>query len=122
MARSTRASPPPHLEPDRRPPTTAPDLDQQPPADPGAPAAPRPPGLEPGEWEIPRVPLQDERAALAGAAVREKLRTTVAARGRAYDAVAHQQAAMPEQLSRPQPPNPTTTARSRRPTLGRRPT
>ncbi|MER6571691.1 hypothetical protein ABT288_37345 [Streptomyces sp. NPDC001093] len=33
--------------------------------------------------------------------VREKLRTTVAARGRAYDVVAHQQAAMPEQLLAP---------------------
>ncbi|MCX5425968.1 hypothetical protein [Streptomyces sp. NBC_00078] len=33
--------------------------------------------------------------------VREKLRTTTAARGRAYDVVAHQQAAMPEQLLAP---------------------
>ncbi|WP_261958291.1 hypothetical protein [Streptomyces nigrescens] len=70
---------PADLEPDCRPPTAA-------------------PGLEPGEWEIPRVPLQYERAVLAGAAVHEKLRTTVAARGRAYDVVAHRQAAMPEQL------------------------
>ncbi|MEU6331754.1 hypothetical protein ABZ851_31415 [Streptomyces sp. NPDC047049] len=38
------------------------------------------------------------RAVLAGATVREKLRTTVAARGPAYDVHAHQQAAMPEQL------------------------
>jgi hypothetical protein len=83
------------LEPARRPPTTAPD--RQPPADPGTPAALRPSGREPGEWEIPRLPLQYERAVLAGAVVREKLRTT-AARGRAYDVVAHQQAAMPEQL------------------------
>ncbi|MGW1169668.1 hypothetical protein [Streptomyces sp. NPDC002550] len=30
--------------------------------------------------------------------LREKLRTTVAARGRAYDVVAHQHAAIPEQL------------------------
>ncbi|MFI1293333.1 MobF family relaxase [Streptomyces sp. NPDC020792] len=88
----------------RRPPTTAPD--QQPPADPSAPAAPRPPGLEPGEWEIPRVPLKYERAVLAGAAVREKLRATVAPRGRAYDVVAHQQAAMPEQLLAPEPADP----------------
>ncbi|MGR6968031.1 hypothetical protein ACU639_00060 [Streptomyces cynarae] len=84
------------LGPTRRPPTTAPD--RQPPADPGAPAAPRPSDLEPGEREIPRVPLQYERAVLAGAVVREKLRTTVAARGQAYDVIAHQQAAMPEQL------------------------
>ncbi|MGW8971271.1 hypothetical protein [Streptomyces platensis] len=86
------------LDPDRRPPSGAHDVDRQLPADPGAPAAPQPPGLEPGEWEIPRVPLQYERAVLAGAAVREKLRSTVAARGRAYDVAAHQQAAMPEQL------------------------
>ncbi|KOG86794.1 hypothetical protein ADK38_29050, partial [Streptomyces varsoviensis] len=78
----------------RRPPTTA--WDRQPLADAGAPATPRP--LGPGE--IPRVPLQYERAVLAGAALREKL-TTVATRGRAYDIVAHQQAAMPEQLLAP---------------------
>jgi hypothetical protein len=33
--------------------------------------------------------------------VREKLRTATAVRGRAYDVVAHQQAAMPEQLLAP---------------------
>ncbi|WP_327372405.1 relaxase domain-containing protein [Streptomyces sp. NBC_01216] len=84
----------------RRPPTPAPDPDRQPPTDPGEPAALRPPGQDTGEWEIPRIPLQYERAVLAGAVVREKLRTTTTAvvRGRAYDVVAHQQAAMPEQL------------------------
>lgn len=50
-----------------------------------------------GEWEIPRVPLRYDRAVLAGAAVREKLRITVV-RGRGYDVAAHQQAAMPELL------------------------
>ncbi|MEU2718036.1 hypothetical protein [Streptomyces sp. NPDC007205] len=85
------------LEPVRRPPTPRTDPDRQSPADPGTPAAPRPFDLEPGEWEIPRLPLQYERAVLAGAVVREKLRT-VAARGGAYDVGAHQQAAMPEQL------------------------
>lgn len=45
--------------------------------------------------------MQYERAVLAGAVLREKLRTTVSARGRAYDVVAHQQAAMPEQLLAP---------------------
>ncbi|MFB7258068.1 MobF family relaxase [Streptomyces nojiriensis] len=84
----------------RRPPATAPDPDRQPP---GEPAGPRPPGQDAGEWEIPRIPLQYERAVLAGAAVREKLRTATATavRGRAYDVVAHQQAAMPEQLLPP---------------------
>ncbi|MEU7553098.1 MobF family relaxase [Streptomyces sp. NPDC044571] len=86
----------------RRPPTSAPGPDRHPPADPGEPAALRPPGQDAGEWEIPRVPLQYERAVLAGAVVREKLRTTTAAvRGRAYDVIAHQQAAMPEQLLAP---------------------
>ncbi|MEW9513682.1 hypothetical protein [Streptomyces bacillaris] len=57
---------------------------------------------------MPRVPLQYGRAVLAGAVVREKLRTatTAAARGRAYDVVAHQQAAMPEQLLAPEPADP----------------
>ncbi|MEU5810705.1 MobF family relaxase [Streptomyces sp. NPDC047718] len=83
-----------------RPPTPVPDPDRHPPADPGEPAALRPPGQDAGEWEIPRIPLQYDRAVLAGAMVREKLRTTatVAVRGRAYDVARHQQAAMPEQL------------------------
>ncbi|MGW7825260.1 hypothetical protein ACWGLF_46555 [Streptomyces puniciscabiei] len=86
----------------RRPPTPAPAPDRQPPADPGAPAAPRAPDQTAGEWEIPRLPLSYDRAVLAGAVVREKLRTTTTAvRGPAYDVVAHQQAAMPEQLLAP---------------------
>ncbi|MFF3919155.1 hypothetical protein ACFYZB_38055 [Streptomyces sp. NPDC001852] len=52
------------------------------------------------------MPLQYERAVLSGAAVREKLRSTVATRGRAYDVVAHQQAAMPEQLLAPEAADP----------------
>ncbi|MFJ2591271.1 hypothetical protein [Streptomyces sp. NPDC087538] len=86
-----------------RPPTPALGLDRQPPADPGEPAASWPPGQDAGEWEIPRLPLQHERAVLAGAVVREKLRTTTTAavRGRAYDGVTHQQAAIPEQLLAP---------------------
>ncbi|MEU4800226.1 hypothetical protein [Streptomyces sp. NPDC023327] len=94
----------------RRSPTAAPDPDRHPPADPGEPAAPRPPGqdVDVGEWEIPRIPLQYDRAVLAGAVVREKLHTTTAAavRGRAYDVVAHQQAAMPEQLLAPKSADP----------------
>jgi conjugative relaxase-like TrwC/TraI family protein len=92
----------------RRPPAPAPDPDRQPPADPSEPPAPRPPGQDTGEWEIPRIPLQYERAVLAGAVVREKLRVTTATavRGRAYDVVAHQQAAMPEQLLAPEPADP----------------
>lgn len=84
----------------RRPPTLAPDPDRQLPADPGDPATQRPPGQDAGEWEVPRIPLQYERAVLAGAVVREELRTTVM-RGRGYDVARHQQAAMPEQLLAP---------------------
>ncbi|MFE5097243.1 hypothetical protein ACFRCI_44880 [Streptomyces sp. NPDC056638] len=88
------------LEPTRRPPTPVPDPDRLPPADPGEPASHRPPDQDPGEWEVLRVPLSYDRAVLAGAVVREKLRTATATavRGRAYDVAAHQQAAMPEQL------------------------
>ncbi|MFF5721259.1 hypothetical protein [Streptomyces buecherae] len=46
--------------------------------------------------------MQYERVVLAGAAVRENLRTTTV-RGRAYDVAAHQQAAMPEHLLAPEP-------------------
>ncbi|WP_405192788.1 MobF family relaxase [Streptomyces anulatus] len=93
----------------RRPPTPAPDPDRQPLADPGEPPAPRPPGRDAGEWEVPRTLLQYDRAVLAGVVVREQLRTTTTAtavRGRAYDVVAHQQAAMPEQLLAPKPADP----------------
>ncbi|MEU6158456.1 hypothetical protein [Streptomyces sp. NPDC047130] len=51
-----------------RPPTLAPDPDRPPPTEPGNPAAHRPPGGDAGEWEIPRMLLQYDRAVLAGAA------------------------------------------------------
>ncbi|MGV9503620.1 hypothetical protein ACWDQ0_35675 [Streptomyces sp. NPDC003642] len=61
--------------------------------------------------------------------LRERLRTTATAtatatavRGRAYDVVAHQQAAMPEQLLASEPATPSTTTRSRRPVAGKRST
>ncbi|MFD0723247.1 MobF family relaxase [Streptomyces globosus] len=95
--------------PTRRPSAPAPGTDRQPPADPGEPPTRRPPNQDAEEWEIPRLPLQYDRAVLAGAVVREKLRTTTTAtavRGRAYDVVAHQQAAMPEQLLAPEPADP----------------
>ncbi|MFD9606677.1 MobF family relaxase [Streptomyces sp. NPDC059970] len=122
------------LEPTRRPPPPVPDPDRQPPADPGEPASHRPPDQDPGEWEIPRVPLSYDRAVLAGAVVREKLRTATATavRGRAYDVAAHQQAAMPEQLlahqdadpgpDRPEPetePHPGVHRRAAAPPPGR---
>ncbi|MGW3177540.1 hypothetical protein [Streptomyces sp. NPDC001153] len=113
------------LEPARRPPTTLPDPDRRPPADPGTPSAPpRPSDLGPGQWEVPRVPLQYERAVLAGAVLREKLRTTVtAARGRAYDVVTHpSRRRCPSSCSHPGPPTGSTTTRSRRPAAGRRST
>ncbi|WP_199889922.1 MobF family relaxase [Streptomyces badius] len=89
--------------PARRPPGPEPEPDRQPPTGPGEPATHRPPGQDAGEWDVPRIPLQYDRAVLAGAVVREQLRATTATavRGRAYDVVAHQQAAMPEQLLAP---------------------
>ncbi|NEA14154.1 MobF family relaxase [Streptomyces halstedii] len=93
--------------PARRPHGPETEPDRQPPTDPGELAAHRPPGLDAGEWDVPRIPLQYDRAVLAGAVVREQLRaTTAAVRGRAYDVVAHQQAAMPEQLLAPDPADP----------------
>ncbi|KAB2587798.1 MobF family relaxase [Streptomyces arboris] len=95
--------------PARRRPPAAPDPERRSPTDSGEPPAPRPPGQDAGEWEIPRIPLQYDRAVLAGAVVREQLCTTTTAtavRGRAYDVVAHQQAAMPEQLLAPEPADP----------------
>ncbi|MFF8495139.1 MobF family relaxase [Streptomyces albidoflavus] len=91
----------------RRPLGPAPGPDRHPLADPGEPAGPRARGQDAGEWEIPRVPLQYERAVLASMVVREQLRTTATAvRGRAYDVVAHQRAAMPERLLAPEPAAP----------------
>ncbi|MDJ1645212.1 MobF family relaxase [Streptomyces pakalii] len=93
--------------PARRPPGPEPEPDRQPPTDSGEPAAHLPPGQDAGEWDVPRIPLQYDRAVLAGAVLREQLHTTTAAvRGRAYDVVAHQQAAMPEQLLAPEPADP----------------
>jgi hypothetical protein len=64
--------------------------------------------LEPGEWDIPRVPLLYDRAVIASTVLSARLG---AARrtGRALydDVVVHQQAAMPEQLllfAQEQPP------------------
>ncbi|MFF5147836.1 MobF family relaxase [Streptomyces sp. NPDC013157] len=87
----------------RRPPDAEPEADHRPPAGPGDPDTPRLP-LEPGEWDIPRVPLLYQRAVIASTVLNARLR---AARrtGRALydDVVAHQQAAMPEQLLIPLP-------------------
>ncbi|GLW19800.1 hypothetical protein Stsp01_65430 [Streptomyces sp. NBRC 13847] len=89
------------LAPDCRPPTAAPDP-------------------EPGEWEVPRVPLRYERAVLAGAAVREKLlhhRRRAGLRRRRAPAGGDPRATAP---APPGPPNPSTATRSRRPNPGKR--
>ncbi|MCX4598830.1 relaxase domain-containing protein [Streptomyces sp. NBC_01549] len=87
----------------RRPPDAEPDPSPRPPAGPSDPDTTRLP-LEPGEWDIPRVPLLYDRAVIASTVLSARLR---AARrtGRALydDVVAHQQAAMPEQLLIPFP-------------------
>ncbi|MFJ1804456.1 relaxase domain-containing protein, partial [Streptomyces sp. NPDC088180] len=94
--------------PARRPPGPETEPYRQPPTDPGEHAAHRPPGQDTGEWDVPPIPLQYDRAVLAGAVRREQLRATAATavRGRAYDVVAHQQAAMPERLLAPEPADP----------------
>ncbi|SEE61959.1 hypothetical protein [Streptomyces sp. TLI_105] len=78
-----------------------PDAGHQPPAGlitPGTPALP----AEPGEWDIPRIPLRYDRAVIASTVLMNQLRTVHrAGRARYYDGVVvvvHQQAAMPEQL------------------------
>ncbi|MFF9585213.1 hypothetical protein [Streptomyces achromogenes] len=66
----------------------------------------------------PRIPLQYERAVLAGDVVREKPRTATTAtavRGRAYDVARHQQTAMPEQLLTPEPADPEQNDQDREP-------
>ncbi|WP_435239666.1 hypothetical protein [Streptomyces sp. YPW6] len=67
-----------------------------------------------------RVPLPYDRAVLAGAAVREKLRTTTTGvvRGRAYDVAAHQRAAMPEQLLGPEQADPEHDDQEQKPGRG----
>ncbi|MFE5998850.1 hypothetical protein ACFQ6C_18555 [Streptomyces sp. NPDC056454] len=52
--------------------------------------------------------------------MREQLRTTTASalRGRAYDVVAHQQAAMPEQLLAPEPADPEHDDQEQKPGRG----
>ncbi|MFC8728209.1 hypothetical protein [Streptomyces bacillaris] len=104
--------------PARRRPPAAPAPERRSPTDSGEPPAPRPPGQDAGEWDVPRVPLQYDRAVLAGAVVREQLRITTVVRGRAYDVVAHHQAAMPEQLLAPEPADPEHDDQEQKP--GRR--
>ncbi|MCF1597750.1 relaxase domain-containing protein [Streptomyces muensis] len=82
--------------PARRRPTAAPDhgADREPPADPAGPLLP----LEPGEWDIPRVPLLHDRAVIASTVLSARLRSALRTGRDPYDVFAHQQAAMPEQL------------------------
>ncbi|MFI0220073.1 hypothetical protein [Streptomyces lydicus] len=54
-----------------RPPATVPDRDHKPAADPAAPYLP----LQPGEWDIPRVPLRHDRAVIAARVLAARLRT-----------------------------------------------
>ncbi|MGW2331634.1 MobF family relaxase [Streptomyces sp. NPDC001700] len=69
--------------------------DRPPAGDPAAPVLP----MEPGEWDIPRVPLRHYRAVIAITVLTARLRTARRAGRPLYDTVAHQQAAMPEQLT-----------------------
>ncbi|WP_228974742.1 hypothetical protein [Streptomyces sp. DH12] len=107
----------------RRPPAVpGPDPGRQPPADPGEPASLRPPGQDAGEWEIPRIPLQYEHAVLAGAVLREKLRTTTPCGAGRTTSSPTSRRRCPSSCSRPSRPTPSTTTRSRRPVAGKRST
>ncbi|MFJ9588749.1 MobF family relaxase [Streptomyces acidicola] len=87
---------PPGPPPARSRPSAAPahDADREPPADPAGPLLP----LEPGEWDIPRVPLRHDRAVIASTVLSARLRTARRMGHDLYDVFAYQQAAMPEQL------------------------
>ncbi|MER7178869.1 MobF family relaxase [Streptomyces hyaluromycini] len=99
IARWSLAAPPDR----RRPPDAEPATDHRPPAGPSDPDTPGLP-LEPGEWDIPRVPLLYQRAVIASTVLSTRLRAARRTSRALYDdVVAHQQAAMPEQLLLPFP-------------------
>ncbi|MEU1436446.1 MobF family relaxase [Streptomyces sp. NPDC005786] len=110
----------------RRPPAPAPDPDRQPPAAPGELPAHRPPDQGAEEGEIPRIPLQYERA-VPGAVVGEKLHTTTTpplppgGAGRTSSSPTSRRRC-PSGCSPPNRPTPNTTTRSRSPAAARRST
>ncbi|MFJ9634864.1 MobF family relaxase [Streptomyces sp. NPDC101175] len=78
----------------RLPAAPDPAADREPSADPAGLLLP----LEPGEWDIPRVPLRHDRAVIASAVLSARLRIARRTGRDPYGVFAHQQAAMPEQL------------------------
>ncbi|MFB7552624.1 MobF family relaxase [Streptomyces sp. NPDC056154] len=86
-ARWTPAAPPPS-----RTPAAASGRDRKPAPDPAAPFLP----LEPGEWDIPRVPLRHDRAVIATRVLTARLRTARRTGRPLYGTAAHQPP--PEQL------------------------
>ncbi|MFF7705398.1 MobF family relaxase [Streptomyces lydicus] len=77
-----------------RSPATVPDRDHKLAADPAAPYLP----LEPGEWDIPRVPLRHDRASVAARVLAARLRTARRTGRPLHGPAAHQPTALPEQL------------------------
>lgn len=86
-ARWAPAAPPPP-----RTPAAASGRDRKPAPDPAVPFLP----MEPGEWDIPRVPLEHDRAVIAAGVLTARLRTARRTGRPLYDATAHQPP--PEQL------------------------
>jgi hypothetical protein len=81
----------------------APRWDRKPAADPAAPFLP----LEPGEWDIPRVPLRHDRAVIAARVLIARLRTARRTGRPLYGPAAHQPTAPNKQLllfAQEQPP------------------
>ncbi|MET9526998.1 hypothetical protein [Streptomyces coeruleorubidus] len=81
----------------------APRWDRKPAADPAAPFLP----LEPGEWDIPRVPLRHDRAVIAARVLIARLRTVRRTGRPLYGPAAHQPTAPNKQLllfAQEQPP------------------
>ncbi|MFJ4981801.1 hypothetical protein ACIP6X_42000 [Streptomyces coeruleorubidus] len=96
------AGPPPS-----RTPAAAPRWDRKPAADPAAPFLP----LEPGEWDIPGVPLRHDRAVIAPRVLTGRLRTARRTGRPLYGPAAHQPTAPHKQLllfAQEQPPTADT--------------
>ncbi|MFF3740905.1 hypothetical protein [Streptomyces sp. NPDC002566] len=102
--------------PTRRPPDAEPETGHRPPAGPDDPGTPRLP-LEPGEWAISRAPLLYQRAVIASTVLNARLRAARRTGRALYDVVAHQQAAMPDQLLIPFPDASEDTDTEPRPAL-----
>ncbi|MFF7845192.1 hypothetical protein ACFZC6_41600 [Streptomyces ossamyceticus] len=93
----------PAAPPRSRTPAAVSGRDRRPAADPATPFLP----LQPGEWDIPRVPLRHDRAVIATAVLTARLRTARRTGRPLYGPAAHQPTTPAEQLllfAQEQPP------------------